>query len=215
MGDLTVYPGYTGSLKVTGEVGAKITNGRVDLGWDLEGLEASCDPTLAANGCGIHIHGGKTCSDASMIGGHYYYGLQSDPWAPITYGAGTDGTSKAKATIEIGTPTDIVDRAIVVHDQSGARVACAQVKGSAPAPSPAPSKECGNANDASCNVVDYHSGQCMTEDPGCRGLYCNANGHNTDCAWCVYDMGLCESIYGDACHHPRPNCAKPGEQVAV
>jgi len=76
-------------------------------------------------------------------------------------------------------------------------------------PAPAPSKMCGNANDASCNSIDEFSGQCMTEIVGCKGLYCNANGHNGDCAWCVYDMALCDAIYGDACHHPRPTCANP------
>merc|ERR1719272_301352 len=69
-----------------------------------------------------------TCDDA---GGHYYDGdaISSDPWSPVTYQASADGTSKGKTSATIGAGQDVNGRAIVVHDKTGARVACALIEG--------------------------------------------------------------------------------------
>merc|ERR1719171_3488997 len=53
---------------------------------------------------------------------------------------------------------------------------------------------------AACDKVESSSGQEQIWVPGCRGVGCKANGHDNDCAWCVYDMSACESKYGNACH---------------
>ena len=53
---------------------------------------------------------------------------------------------------------------------------------------------------AACDKVESSSGQEQIWVPGCQGVGCKANGHDNDCAWCVYDMSACESKYGNACH---------------
>merc|ERR1719164_359233 len=52
----------------------------------MKGLEDACKttPEGVANACGIHIHEGKTCDDASAVGGHYF-ATDSDPWSPLGY----------------------------------------------------------------------------------------------------------------------------------
>jgi len=128
---LRPYPGYTGDLKVSGYVGAHYSadEGKVSIRYTLSGLEAEeCKtaPAGVSNACGVHIHVGNTCDDASMVGGHYYSdSIESDPWAPVTYSAGNAGIAQGTTDIEIGAAQDIAGRAMVVHDSTGARVACA------------------------------------------------------------------------------------------
>merc|ERR1712224_578225 len=51
-------------------------------------------------------------------------------WSPLRYTVKTkDGTSKGKTQANIGAGQDINGRAIVVHDKTGARVACALIEG--------------------------------------------------------------------------------------
>merc|ERR1719336_3091848 len=67
-----------------------------------------------------------------------------------------------------------------------------------------------------CSGVEWASGQCMfdykaTQGKPCIGFYCNANGLNTDCAWCVYNSTQCNMIYTDgSCNMERPSCYAPG-----
>merc|ERR1712139_499833 len=99
--------------------------------FDMAGLEVeNCKsaPAGVANACGIHIHEGMTCDDAAAVGGHYYNkdSIVSDPWSPVTYTVKEDGTASGNIqSIEIGEGQDIAGRALVVHDSTGARVACA------------------------------------------------------------------------------------------
>merc|ERR1711963_1373903 len=63
------------------------------MGFHLAGIDAACghiNVTGVANACGIHIHVGTNCSDASTIGGHFWNPMTSkiDPWAPVMYAAG-------------------------------------------------------------------------------------------------------------------------------
>jgi hypothetical protein len=131
---LAPYPGYTGELSVTGTVGAYLDSTNEAYIWyDIAGLGAGCAAGPAAgvaNSCGIHIHEGKTCDDASAVGGHYYDkgSVSADPWSPITFLA-SDGKSKGKTHAGIGAGQDINGRAIIVHDRDGGRVACALIKG--------------------------------------------------------------------------------------
>lgn len=96
----------------------------------MHGLEAqlcATPPEGVGNACGIHIHSGSTCDDASGVGGHYYHGdLAADPWSPVVYTPDAFGDSTSFGTsIAIGqTLSDVVGRAIVVHDHTGGRVAC-------------------------------------------------------------------------------------------
>jgi len=121
------YPGYTGDLRVTGEVNAYLGNtGNTWVTYFLNGLEEACRtiPEGVANACGIHIHEGTTCEDAS-IGGHYF-ATGSDPWLGLGYSA-RGGKAQGSVQANIGLGGDILGRAIVVHDSTGARVACALI----------------------------------------------------------------------------------------
>lgn len=123
------YPGYKGDLHVAGTGGAAYFRDAVWVWYDLSGLEAKCKSS-GANGCGIHIHEGMTCTDADSIGGHYYNtdSISSDPWSLIVYSSDKQGNAWGKTErVVIGAGEDIAGRALVVHDSTGARIACAQV----------------------------------------------------------------------------------------
>jgi len=66
-----------------------------------------------------------------------------------------------------------------------------------------------------CSAVETNSGQCMfdfrsSEGRPCSGFFCNANGVDGDCAWCVYNLAKCNSVYTDgSCNHARPMCRDP------
>merc|ERR1712187_713102 len=79
------------------------------------------------NGCGIHVHSGRSCLDDSSVGGHYYSSsLSSDPWSPVVYVAGSSGSAAGDASVDTGTTlSQVAGRAFVVHELSnGARIAC-------------------------------------------------------------------------------------------
>lgn len=146
---LARYPGYSGGLSVTGTVGAYLDkNNNAHIWYEMAGLEEDCDTNQGdsgvANACGIHIHEGKTCDDPSLVGGHYYAGSdsgESDPWSDVTYVTSEDKQhqrdssnvrfslwkSKGEKSVGIGADQDVNGRAIVVHDKTGARVACAVI----------------------------------------------------------------------------------------
>merc|ERR1712014_196839 len=105
--------------QVSGTVDAYLSRtGNAYVTYTLRGLEDSCrtTPEGVANACGIHIHEGKTCDDATAVGGHYYdsSSIESDPWSPVTYSASADGTSKGKTSANIGSGQNVDGRAIVV-----------------------------------------------------------------------------------------------------
>jgi hypothetical protein len=125
--ELGPYPGYAGDLKVTGEVNAYLSEtGNAYLTYTLAGLEDECKttPEGVGNACGIHIHEGKTCDDADAVGGHYY-ATDSDPWGVLGYNTKWGGRARGSVKATIGKGEDIAGRAIVVHDSTGGRVACA------------------------------------------------------------------------------------------
>merc|ERR1712086_478419 len=127
---LLPYPGYAGDLDVTGYVSASLSSvGIASVTYNLKGLEDACKttPKGVGNACGIHIHEGKACDDASAVGGHYYNSasISSDPWAPLGYNSRSGSAhGSVKAFIDV---EDIAGRALVVHDSTGGRVACALV----------------------------------------------------------------------------------------
>ena len=59
------YPGYTGGLDVSGSVVVEDLGGKVQLTYDLSGLEISTEG-------GLHIHTGTSCTDSAAVGGHLY-----------------------------------------------------------------------------------------------------------------------------------------------
>jgi len=131
---LLPYPGYAGDLDVTGYVSASFSSvGSASVTYNLKGLEDACKttPKGVGNACGIHIHEGKSCDDASAVGGHYYdsASISSDPWAPLGYNS-RSGSARGSVNAQIGETfgeraVDIAGRAVVVHDSTGGRVACA------------------------------------------------------------------------------------------
>jgi hypothetical protein len=128
------YPGYNGSLDVTGHVAVGGFGDRLMMSWLLQGVEGDlCSqvPEGVANACGVHIHEGMTCSDASEVGGHYFDTdkFSSDPWAPKAYKASEQGMSLGMTSVQTGkTLSDVQGRAMVVHDHTGGRVGCGLIE---------------------------------------------------------------------------------------
>lgn len=54
-----------------------------------------------------------------------------------------------------------------------------------------------------CNIEQAWSGQRQVVVPGCAGIGCNANGKDSNCAWCVYDINKCEQVYGKSCKETK------------
>mmetsp|Transcript_114805 Transcript_114805/g.214904 ORF Transcript_114805/g.214904 Transcript_114805/m.214904 type:complete len:281 (-) Transcript_114805:127-969(-) len=131
MGD---YPGYTGELKVRGTVAVSTfvdSVGEMMLQWNLDGTDSLCGENAsnpAKNACGIHIHEGMLCSNEKLVGGHFYLKAAApagDPWAHFTYTATGTGRSEGASSVFIGLSlADVMARSVVVHDHTGARIAC-------------------------------------------------------------------------------------------
>ena len=124
------YPGYSGDVHSFGAVSVDQSGGDIRLSWHLGGLEAdlcAVPPVGVGNACGIHIHSGSTCDDSSAVGGHYYNeNLDADPWSQVVFTPDESGGSMSSGNvIAIGQSlSDVMGRAIVVHDHTGGRVAC-------------------------------------------------------------------------------------------
>ena len=71
----------------------------------------------AGNSCGIHIHEGFTCDDAS---GHFFNPDLSDPWLVSYY---TPGSGSVTVTHGYDYATTR-GRVLTIHDRTGARIAC-------------------------------------------------------------------------------------------
>mmetsp|Transcript_29580 Transcript_29580/g.53745 ORF Transcript_29580/g.53745 Transcript_29580/m.53745 type:complete len:199 (+) Transcript_29580:73-669(+) len=135
--DFEPYPGYAGKLVVTGTVQLAQEGSGADatqvMTFTLAGTEEACgtaNVTGIANACGINIDVGKNCSDASTVGGHFWNrtAIAEDPWQNVMYAtvhlsAFEDGL---KVTTGLSN-AEIADHVLVVHDVSGARIACSPV----------------------------------------------------------------------------------------
>lgn len=145
--DFGLYPSYSGDLAVSGKVqiaqrgtGSEATQ---VMNFVLSGTDPACgtaNVTGVANACGIHIHEGTSCSNASEIGGHFWNktAFGNDPWASVMY-SDTNGTASGNMEVTTGlTNAEVADRVLVVHDKTGARIACASMAslGSLPVASP-------------------------------------------------------------------------------
>ena len=117
---MAAYPGYTPGIAVMGTVVLKDTSDGIMMTGTLGGLETS---TMG----GIHIHTGVSCDDANNVGGHYYPGMASDPWTSTMWYSDSMGSSNVKFTVPMFSLTGmnpVANRAVVVHDSSGNRIAC-------------------------------------------------------------------------------------------
>ena len=97
-------------------------------GFGLESNLHVSDCMGVANCMGVHVHEGKSCVSTDSQGGHYFSG-DADPWAaavyPETDSNGTTSPLNAEFTVDIGIDTeDLSQRAFIMHDSSGGRVAC-------------------------------------------------------------------------------------------
>jgi len=129
--DFGKYPGYSGSLTVSGQVAVYQVGTSQVLSYRLSGLDPACTADAditAANGCGLHIHAGA-CSAAG--GHHFHSSVGADPWAKIQYvkSAG-DVSTGTTIRVDTGLAEEYVKgRGLVVHDATGARVACIEIEG--------------------------------------------------------------------------------------
>jgi len=128
------YPGYDGSLVSKGHVGViEDTATSQRYVWDLEGLDPDCvsGPNAENNSCGVHVHKGEFCEDAS---GHWYNSsIISDPWTTVTYNSTKTGDKEvSKLNYDSGemvdtklTMQEVSGKTFVIHQHAtGAKVAC-------------------------------------------------------------------------------------------
>merc|ERR1712113_426279 len=118
-------------LTVQGQVTVSFASGSAtvqSVGGALQGIDPACTGVQDGTGnrCGIHVHAGESCSEDAL--GHFF-STDSDPWIPVTY---TDAESNADGPvfqhdgINTGATYDeMKSKVVVVHDSTGARIACA------------------------------------------------------------------------------------------
>jgi len=188
------YPGYNGTLNVTGEFGVSYIGVSAKVWFSIAGLEADNCQTIKA--CGIHIHKGETCSDAAQVGAHD----DDDPWESVTYSINEYGKVKGERSINIGSGLDISDSALVVHDSTGARIACGRLPlytGTGPSfcgGRTVKQDEAAGVKLCACNMFisgpdcghevfgDNAFGECKTEDSPTRLRICNTLNNTDACA---------------------------------
>ena len=108
----------------------------VNLEPDLLSVHSGANGTDCSetNGCGTHIHAGKSCADKDSQMGHFYneealggdsaVALGVDPWAILGYDyTSSDGEADYMNCVRTG-ETDYMNRAFIVHANDGSRVAC-------------------------------------------------------------------------------------------
>ena len=81
--------------------------------------------------CAAHIHTGTTCASAAKVGGHLNAGKKQDAWGAVPpYVAAGDGTVQGYSfKLNTGLTMDqIIGHVMVVHDSTGARIACGEIK---------------------------------------------------------------------------------------
>lgn len=121
-----------GNFTVTGEVIVTHQMTFVVFEYTLEGLDQNCagGPTPAvANSCGIHIHEGTTCDNATLVGGHFYDSnlTGGDPWTFDAFYNVAEGPQFLR--VEYGMSwDDTLGRAFVLHDVDGARITCTRLE---------------------------------------------------------------------------------------
>jgi hypothetical protein len=74
-------------------------------------LASTCNAT---NGCGVHIHSGKSCNNTVTQGGHYYNNVTVpiDPWIDERYSSDATGKANFQGIVSMGT-IDVEGRVFV------------------------------------------------------------------------------------------------------
>ena len=74
-------------------------------------LASTCNAT---NGCGVHIHSGRSCTNTTFQGGHYFSNVSVpiDPWINERYSSDAAGKTNFQSILQIGT-VDIEGRAFI------------------------------------------------------------------------------------------------------
>ena len=151
-GDFHTYPGYAGHVHVEhGSVdffkgehdGEDAVHFQLELRLN-DGMCSDYQPSMgAANACGAHIHAGHSCDDA---GGHFFVDpyVTEDPWTYQNYHTNYEWSdeddrdvmvARADDTVVTGafraqmTIANFTGLTFVVHDNTGARMACAPIEG--------------------------------------------------------------------------------------
>ena len=102
-----------GNIDISGTaVVMTMADGSLFYGGSFSGLEPNLSNCMAENGCGVHIHSGRSCEDSTSQGGHLYESLAVDPWQAAQYSSNGLGQSTVGHFIQIGT-TDVAGRAFV------------------------------------------------------------------------------------------------------
>jgi Cu/Zn superoxide dismutase len=129
------YPGYVGTdVPPSGTVlVTAVAGGQLHVSVTLQGL----NPNSTG---GIHIHSGTTCSNASLVGGHYWTPANmSDPWNMVMWTSNAVGDASAEYTVDTGYPlSSNFGHALVVHTPNGTRIACGVLVSTSVPPTAAP-----------------------------------------------------------------------------
>jgi len=118
--NLGLYPDYDGDISVSGIVSVTDSEEGIQLEGSLSGLERN------SHLGGIHIHSGMSCDSSEDVGGHYFEGMDSDPWT-TTYTPDDYGVSQVSFEMEdfsLHGDYPVSGRAVVIHAVDGTRVAC-------------------------------------------------------------------------------------------
>ena len=127
VGEVKPYPGTTGPI--FGAVSYTFDKEAVTVVGAVSGVEASKSVKAGVgNSMGVHIHSGFTCSNASLVGGHYFSADQVDPWSNVVYKSTSSGNGFFKVQIlaaDMGTTSaSTAGRAFVIHNEAGGRIGC-------------------------------------------------------------------------------------------
>jgi len=212
--DFTAYPGYTGDLKATGVVTVAGSDSGQVITFDLDGVDPRCSADDNSDGpknsCGVHIHAGTTCTEA---GGHEFnHSLEHDPWLPISYKSDAEGKAVDSDGTNVATMlpvSEVYGKVIVVHDHTGARIACSPLEPFAPLEarhfSPYPGYEGPLKTHGFVKVTGFGAGQVLKyqiqgADEQCKDAD-NSKGPNNSCGIHIHAGVTCAEAGGHKFDH--------------
>lgn len=84
------------------------------------GIVSNLEPNLlastcnATNGCGVHIHSGRSCDSTTTQGGHYFNNasVPIDPWIDERYSSDDKGKANFQSIVTMGT-VDVEGRVFI------------------------------------------------------------------------------------------------------